>query len=390
MIGTATVLFVVPSLLQWVFTGTLIIGDFLDVTVYQAGGIALLNGESLYQGGLPVGGGREFPFTYPPFAAAVFTPLSFIPQWACTALVIPVHLALLVTVVRKCLRLSDTSVLPANQTRRATAALTAILFLMEPITWTMWLGQINLVLLAVVLFDLTRSSRWAGIGTGLAAGLKLTPGLFMVYLLFVRRFYAAATAAAAAATTIGVGFVIAPDASTRYWSGVFLDNTRFEPTDSPANLSISGLLARLLGTGEPQRILWLLIAIVVAVVALALADKAHADGRVLLGLTVTGLATSAVSPFSWSHHWVWLAPLGIIAILGAPRMLLAPLAVLTFAWPMHIILGLNMGYPVLGISALPPWHGLELVYDNSYLICFLATLIAIWRTQHQHHAALQT
>lgn len=382
VIGTAAALFAVPTLLQWAFTGNLVVGDFLDVTVYQAGGVALLNGEPLYQGGLPVGGGREFPFTYPPFAAAIFTPLALIPEWACKVLVIPAHLALLAAVVRRCLRLSGTSDVAAAQLRRATAALTAIVFLLEPITWTMWLGQINLVLLAMVLFDLTRGGRWAGIGTGVATGIKLTPGLFMIYLLFARRFRAAATAAATAATTIGIGFVVAPDDSIRYWSGVFLNSTRFAPASGQGNLSINGLLIRLLGNGQLQLILWITIAILVTIVALTLAGKAHSDGHVLLGSTLTGLTTSAVSPFSWSHHWVWLAPLAIIAILHASRVLLPPLAVLTFAWPIHIILGLNMGFPVLGIATLPAWHGVELVYNNAYLICFIAALLATRRTQH--------
>ncbi len=181
---TSAALFALPALLHWAGTGTLILGDFLDVTVYRAGGSALLRGEPLYAADLPVAAGA-FPFTYPPFAAVLFTPLTLLPSWLCRALVIPVHLGLLTAVVRTCLRRSAR---PAGaELKRATMALTALVFLLEPLAWTMWLGQINLVLLAVVLWDLTGRSRWAGVGAGIAAGIKLTPALFIGYLLVTRR-----------------------------------------------------------------------------------------------------------------------------------------------------------------------------------------------------------
>ncbi|MBA8826919.1 alpha-1,2-mannosyltransferase [Saccharopolyspora lacisalsi] len=379
--------FLAPSLLQWAFTGRLVFGDFLDVTVYRAGGAALLHGEPLYAANLPVGTG-SFPFTYPPFAAVVFAPMAFVPAWLCRALVIPVHIGLLTAVVRKCLRCMGHP--DTRQLRRSSTALTAIVFLLEPIAWTMWLGQLNLVLLALVLVDLTADRRWSGLGVGIATGLKLTPGLFIVYLLCTRRFRAAGTAMVTSAVTIGLGFLSAPGDSARYWAGTFLDNTRFEATASPSNLSINGTVARLIGTGDVQRIGWLVLAIGVTIIALTTASRAHADGRVLLGLTLCGLTSTAVSPFSWSHHWVWIAPLAILAIAHASGALLACLAVLTFAWPVHIVLGLDMHFPVLGISALPPWHGLEILYDNAYLIVFAGALVATHRALSDRTATPRT
>ncbi|WP_019812141.1 glycosyltransferase 87 family protein [Saccharomonospora halophila] len=376
VIMVSAAVFVVPPLLQWAFTGTLIVGDFLDVTVYRAGGAALLHGEPLYETALQVGTG-SFPFTYPPFAAVVFVPLALVPAWLCQALVIPVHVVLLAAVVQRCLRWMGCP--DTRQLRRATVALTAVVFLLEPITWTMWLGQINLILLAIVLFDLTAGRRWAGIGVGIATGIKLTPGFFIVYLLCTRRFRAAGTAMATAAATVGLGFLIAPGDSARYWAGTFLDNTRFEATDSTGNLSINGVVARLMGVGDAQRVVWLVLAITVAIIGLAVATAAHRNGRVLLGLTLCGLTATAISPFSWSHHWVWLAPLTVLAATHASRVMLVCLAVLTFAWPVHVILNMDIHFPVLGISTLPPWHGLRILYGNAYLIVFTGALILAHR-----------
>ncbi|SEG88312.1 alpha-1,2-mannosyltransferase [Saccharopolyspora kobensis] len=375
--------FAVPSLLHWAFTGQMVVGDFLDITVYRAGGAALLHGEPLYEADLRVAVG-SFPFTYTPFAAVLFTPLALIPAWLCQALVIPSHIALLAAVVWRCLRCIGHH--PDRELRRAAVAITAVLFVLEPITWTMWLGQINLLLLAVVLFDLTARGRWSGVGLGIATGIKLTPGLFIVYLLCTRRFRAAAAAAITAAATTGAGFLIAPEDSARYWGGTFLDNTRFSETDGSGNLSINGLIARLVGVGDAQRVVWLICAIAVVALGIGLAAVARARGHELFGLTLCGLTATAVSPFSWSHHWVWIAPLAVLAIRFASPTAIAGLLALTFAWPVHVLFGLDIHFPVLGISAVPPWQGVEILYGNAYLLVFAGALAA----GHQVRARART
>lgn len=94
---------------------------------------------------------------------------------------------------------------------------------LTPTSLTIALGQINLVLLALVLTDfalLRSKSRYAGIGIGLAAAIKLTPLLFIVYLAATRRWRATLTAALSTAVATGVGFVVLPAQSWRYFSSV--------------------------------------------------------------------------------------------------------------------------------------------------------------------------
>ena len=75
---------------------------------------------------------------------------------------------------------------------------TAFAFTLEPFRQTLSFGQINIYLGLLVLVDLLvlgrRGSKWTGIGIGLATAIKLTPGIFIIYLLVVGRWRAAITA----------------------------------------------------------------------------------------------------------------------------------------------------------------------------------------------------
>jgi alpha-1,2-mannosyltransferase len=79
----------------------------------------------------------------------------------------------------------------------AVAAVVAMGLTLEPIYHSLYLGQINLFLLALVLTDVWRVSRGrhAGISVGLAAAVKLTPAIFVILFLLTRRTRAASTAA---------------------------------------------------------------------------------------------------------------------------------------------------------------------------------------------------
>jgi alpha-1,2-mannosyltransferase len=140
-----------------------------DLRVYRAGGRALLDGAPLYDGFVF----WVLHFTYPPFAAVVFTPLALIPAGLAKIAFSVVNVAALVGVIWLSLRaLGD-----PRRRLTATLALTGGLFWLEPVRSTVTIGQVNLLLLLVVVWDLTRPStaRHQGIGIGIAAGIKLVP-----------------------------------------------------------------------------------------------------------------------------------------------------------------------------------------------------------------------
>ena len=72
---------------------------------------------------------------------------------------------------------------------------------------------------------------------GLAAAVKLTPLVFVVYLMLTGRMRAAVTAMATFAAAVGVGFLVAPADSVTYWlEGTFAAADRISPvasTDEP-------------------------------------------------------------------------------------------------------------------------------------------------------------
>ena len=145
----------------------------------------------------------------------------------------------------------------------------------EPFLRTVYLGQVNVALMALIMWDLTqpdtRASRWwKGAGVGIAAGIKLVPLIFIPYLLLTRRFRQAAVAAAAFAVTVAAGFIVLPADSAQWWlHGLFAQGGRTGFVGWEGNQSLLGLVTRLTGSAAAARPLWLLAAAVTAALGLA-------------------------------------------------------------------------------------------------------------------------
>ena len=296
-----------------------ITGNFLDVNVYRWGGSAVLNSIPLYDGLLTGDdSGRfypEMPFTYPPFSALLFTPLDLVTPRLMEAAWLALTLVLLYLAVRMCLRALDYR--PDRVTAQVSLCLALIALSTEPVRTTVWLGQINIVLLVAVLADhlAWRSGRrWAGIGSGLAAGIKLTPAFFWAHWVLTGRWRMAVVSGAAFGGTVALGFVLIPRDAAGYWSGTLFESQRIGHDAMLANQSLRGAMARLAGTEMAPTWAWLLGAAVVAAVGLGVAALAHRAGHQLLALTLAGLTMTMVSPFSWGHHWVWFVPLLVLTV----------------------------------------------------------------------------
>ena len=204
--------------------------------------------------------------------------------------------------------------------------------------------------MTIVLADVLSqpSRRWTGIGIGIAAGIKLTPALFIVFLVATGRRREAVIAGLTFISTIAVGFVLLPADSNEFWlRGRFQDVRRIS-SDPLANTSLTGLLARLDWATRWETA----VAVVFAVFAIAIAAVAWRRGHVLLGVAIAGMTSAAASPFSWSHHWVWFAPLLVhLGFLGfVHRSRVAALAM----WTLAAIFG---GWFVASRSS-PPQAGL--------------------------------
>jgi alpha-1,2-mannosyltransferase len=291
-------------------------GRFVDQNVYRMGGEAVLHGASLYA--LHYQG---LPFTYPPFAAVVFSVFALLPWVVETTLITAASAVILPVILYLVLRLPPVpSWLSQRDARRLALAAAAAAIWLEPVRTALGYGQIDLFLAAAVLYDLSLpdASRRRGIAIGLAAGIKLTPAIFVVYLLLTRRFRAAATAVAAFAATVAVGFAVMPSSSVHFWDGTFLNPTRISLVQDPQNESLLGAMSRTLHTSHVQHA-WMPLALVIGLAGLVLAAGAQRRGNEAAGFCLCAITGLLISPISWTHHWVIAVPALLIAAITIYR-----------------------------------------------------------------------
>lgn len=300
--------------------------DWFDLWVYHdavshwtaaEGGV---RGAGLYDYRVP---GEAYGFTYPPFAALCVLPLSLLSWPVAVVAGVVANLGALALILR---RLAGPVIRRHGLDRWTSYILIlCMLALLEPVYDSISFGQVNLLLLALVLTDarlLVIGSRWAGIGIGLAAAVKLTPAIFIGYLVVTRRPRAAGTAVAVAAGATLLSVWPAPGASYAYWTSALWDTSRIGDLSYVSNQSWQGVVARLAAPAEPGR-LWWVCGVVAVVGAWAYrVDRARAVGDVRGGIALTGAAACLVSPVTWVHHLVWLLPaLAVLAdrALEPPR-----------------------------------------------------------------------
>jgi alpha-1,2-mannosyltransferase len=401
--------------------------DPVDLAVYRSGGLIVRHVRGLYDPRLAaplydwIGYGKlHLPFTYTPFAAIAFAVISFVPWWLSQQLSVAVDIIALLAALwftlgglgyRK------------DQTRLAVTLLgAAAVFWTEPVLRTIYLGQVNLVLMALIIWDLcqpdtqlnTGKSRWwKGFGTGIAAGIKLVPLIFIPYLLLARKFRQAAMACAGFAFTVLLGFVILPSDSSKWWfGGLFVQGGRTGFTGWAGNQSLDGLITRLAGSVNSAKPAWIAAAVLVGVAGVTCAALLDRKGFPVPGLLMAALTGLLVSPISWDHHWVWIAPGALVAahyaVLAhkgrasrrnarkaawALGILAAGIVAWFGAWPARLFTAkLNLGNDSLGLLWIPRntnpvyyqrygdrrwfteyhWHGLALIAGNAYVLAGLA------------------
>jgi len=289
--------------------------NFVDLHVYLGGAAALDHPGTLYS---YVYGDQTpdfpLPFTYPPFAALVFYPLTKLP-FGVVALGWQLGIiAALYGVVVLSLRLIGVR-------DPAVAMLwTAIGIWIEPLRSTFDYGQINVVLVLAALWAAI-SSRWwvSGLLVGLAAGIKLTPAITGVYLAGMRRWGAAVFSAFVFAATVAVSVAVIGQQARFYFTDLLGDASRIGPIGTSFNQSWRGGISRILGHDAGYGPLVLAGISVTAVLAVLAWRALGGDGgRDRLGsLLVVQLFGLLISPISWTHHWIWLLPL-MIWLLNGP------------------------------------------------------------------------
>jgi alpha-1,2-mannosyltransferase len=359
--------------------------NFVDLHVYLGGAAAIDRPGTLYSY-VYADQTPDFPlpFTYPPFAAVVFYPLSLLPFGLVAFLWQLATMGALYGSVRISQRLIGVR---AGAGRRAAMLWTAITIWIEPLRSTFDYGQINVLLMLGVLWAVYTTRWWlSGLLVGVATGIKLTPAISGLYFVGVRRWAAAVFSAVVFLATIGVSALVVGDQTRYYFTDLLGDAHRVGPIATSFNQSWRGAISRILGYDAGFGPL-VLAAIAVTGLLAVLAWRAL-DGPDQLGkLLVVELFGLLLSPISWTHHWVWLVPLMIWAIHGPPRR--RPGArVVGWGWLALTVIGppwlLSFAQPTIWQISRPwylAWAGLV------YIVATVATLIWVAATGRRDSAS---
>jgi len=409
----------------------------VDLTVYRDGGLIVRQVRPYYDP--HAYSALALKFTYTPFAAIAFAAVSLLP-WAVTAALSVIgNMAALVAALW--FTFGGLGYRDRRVRLGATLLAAAATFWLQPVIRTIYLGQINLVLMAAIMWDLcqpdfTKSGKrrwWKGAATGVAAGIKLVPLIFVPYLLVTRRFREAAGTVGGFAATVAIGFAVLPHDSSQWWlHGMFWsDGNRTGFMGWAGNQSLRAIITRFSGSVAAGQDPWIVAAVITLILGMTAAYLLNRAGYAVPALLVTALTGLLISPVSWDHHWVWIALAVAVtahyalaatrrastgrrgktvpgaetgrAARGTARKLWALIAGMVFffaAWPDAIWEGqrtlgnLSLGFLWAQANTNPVefaqhgdqpgyveyhWHGFQLLWGNAYIIAGVALLlIALW------------
>lgn len=294
----------------------------IDVDVYRMAAQA-------WRDGIPLYGddwfhtqidGTVLPFTYPPIAAVLFAPLTWVSLGVGTAALTVLSTLLLVVSIAIVLTGLGVGTLWWHRGVAAVAIVAAAIWLgAEPIWANFDFGQVNAVLMTLVIADcVPRRTYWPrGALLGVAVALKLTPAVFLLYFLLRRDGRAAVTTVASFLAATLMGFVLAWSDSWQYWTHTIRNTDRIGGAALNTNQNLAGALARLPLSDQLRSMLWAAGCLLVLALAVWAGRRVLAAGEPILALICVALFGLVVSPVSWSHHWVWMLPTVVVtAVLG--------------------------------------------------------------------------
>ncbi len=314
-----------------------------DLRVNYIGALALRDGLNPYDNtvALQVAGREAIPYvgtrlwalvTNPPTAMLYFAPYTTMPLAAARLAFLAVnHLALLATAA-----LTWRMVRPGLPAPVWLGLVLGVVALLDPFLLAFRLGQVDLVIglaLAAAAYRLRGGDdAWAGALIGVAAMLKIAPGLLALYLLWRGRWKALAGLVVAVAALGLLSLGLAGPETWRYYltdrlPDLLAGSALFN------NLSLPGMILRVfmgpeLAQGfldlQPEIAVSRILSVVAVLAALAVAAKALGrsarTGRAyVLEFSLAVVTTLVISGVTWPHYLAWLLPLvGLSLALSWP------------------------------------------------------------------------
>ncbi|MEV5888238.1 glycosyltransferase 87 family protein [Nonomuraea fuscirosea] len=290
----------------------------VDLDVYRTGGQMLLEGRPVYDYVTPAP--QLLPFTYPPIAAMMAVALAGMSwataQWVWT---VGVYVALAVTV-----GFSFRQVLEGPRLRTYAPWVFGLLMVacayLMPIRDQVRFGQVDILLVALCVADCVARRPWwpRGFLIGLATAVKLTPGVFLIYLLITRQWRTFFMASFAAAVLTLLPFAVIPQDAADFWFSALLDPERLGANAATTNQSIRGMLIRLYWPDLLTSAIWVVVVAAVGWYGFRGAREAYRTGDPLTAVALVGLMAVLLSPVAWIHHLAWVVVV-LAAIVGDGR-----------------------------------------------------------------------
>ena len=282
----------------------------IDLEVYVYAVRDMLAGKDIFATTTPF---WNLFFIYPPIAAVLMTPLAFGPYILWQVLWTAALVWAQQSVMKRC---------RAPRGWRLGLLGIAVIVAMEPIRTTLGYGQVNTVLMALVVVDLLpdRADRWKrfpqGVLTGLATSIKLTPGLFVVFDFVIGKKKTALWAIIGFFAFTAIGAIFLPHQSLTFWTGLAGGDTRTAGPIYAGNQSLHGVFIRLAGgVGTTLTLIGLGDAGIVALIGAIVAAQWWRSGQRVFAVAIVGMCTCLASPLSWTHHYVWVLPLAMAVMV---------------------------------------------------------------------------
>lgn len=352
-----------------------------DFQVYYAGGYAVLHAIPLYNIKTP---SFHLQFDYQPFAAILFVPFALFSTKVSAIVWTILNVCALFAVLWMSLAMMRIS--KGRVRLWITLVATIGCILLDSILSNMVFGQLCVMIMLLIFVDFQpwMPRRWAGIATGIAATIKLTPLLFIIYLFLIGRRRTAIQASITFVVAFLIGLAVLPNDTYRYWFKLgFIDLGRMlDATD--VEHSLFGFFARLTGNAMTPPAWTIPVCIAVAIYGLIMGIRCVRKEQYLLGVLTIGFTAALISPVSWSYDYVWLAPAFVWFSVATwrsrtilPRILF-PIGVLwsivPWYWPGNRVgdtpayqvtpigdliatLGSPMTLTILAMVTLPVWLG---------------------------------
>ncbi len=272
-----------------------------DLLVYREAAARWLAGRDPYQASYTSYG---LNFTYPPFALAVFSTVSWMPFIVTKWILWGIDIVLLTCIVF-IIRRKKGDELACGWLSSLTWALAALLVL-EPARSGLCFVQIEFFLMFLVVADLFAVPlRWRGIGIGLAAAIKLTPAIFLLALVLQRDWAAAKRAVATFAACTATAWLLSPGISVDYWFHKVFNPDRVGGVTFRSNLCWYAVVHRSLSSDRPE-LVWVVLCAFTVVLGVFVAWRCFEARNDCLAVACIALVGLLVSPISWSHHWIWV------------------------------------------------------------------------------------